>query len=93
MTSYKVSKSLINKPNAGLGSIKNLIVGFVGLMLADCIIGLRYLYEHTLYVRDRLSYEAKINFDRNEVNELYDEYPFSKDGIMATDVMIRNQIN
>ncbi len=62
-------------------------------MLSENILGLKYVYNHTVYVRDRMAYESHIGFDRREVNKIYDEYPFTKDGIMATDVMIRNQVN
>jgi hypothetical protein len=93
LSTYKICKTLINSSSSGIGSIKNLLVGFTGFILADNIIGLRFVYDHTYYVRDRLEYENKIKFDRREVKELFHEYPFSKDGNMATDVMVRNQIN
>jgi hypothetical protein len=87
----------IKKAMLGVGSNefhlwKAALAGLLGCLLCDVFVAMKYVYSHTAYVRDRLTYESQIGFDRNEVNEIYEEYPFTKDGIMATDVMIRNHL-
>ena len=46
----------------------------------------------TDFIRERLNYEKHINYKREILNELYDEYPFSKDGDLPSDFQIRSNL-
>jgi hypothetical protein len=57
------------------------------------LFGLKLIYNNTLHIRLRLSHESKIKYDRSEVKELFDEYPFKhKEEFLYSDLEVRNRL-
>jgi hypothetical protein len=72
--------------------IKSFSYGLVGFIIAHCV-SLKFVFDHTEYIRLRMFYEKSIGFDRNEVLEKYEEYPFAhKVDYLFTDLEVRNKI-
>ncbi len=69
----------------------NFIIGILGFCISSLFAN-NYFYMRTYYIRDRLEYEKQINFKRESVRNLYDEYPFSKDDILPSDYQVRNRL-
>jgi hypothetical protein len=63
------------------------------IFLLGHMVGLKFIYGKTLYVRLRLAHESKIKYDRSHVKELLDEYPFRhKEDFLYSDLEVRNRI-
>jgi hypothetical protein len=77
--------------------IKSILSGYLGFLIFHSI-GSYYFYSHTSYVRQRLSYESSINFNRLQIIKdndfkLYEEYPFKeKTPFLFSDFVIRNNL-
>ncbi len=66
--------------------------GLVGFFIAHCI-SLTILFSHTDYIRLRLYYEKSIQFDRKNVKDKYEDYPFAhKANYLYNDLEVRNKI-
>lgn len=94
----KAKKSLNKKVNdeVAYNILRGLFAGFSGYLFAY-LVGLYTLYNHTDYVRLRMSYERDINFSREnlkDVQNIYDDYPFAgKVSYLYNDFEIKNNIN
>ena len=92
---FKIQNSLNKKVNDDIFSsiFKSLSVSFGGYIFCY-LIGLYTLYNHTDYVRLRRSYERDIEFNRDNVKEIYLDYPFAgKVDYLYNDFEVRNNIN
>jgi len=71
---------------------KSFCFGLVGFLITHCI-SLKVMFSHTEYVRLRLHYEKSINFDRNNVKENYEDYPFAhRTSYLYNDLEVRNKM-
>ena len=57
------------------------------------LVGLKIIFDHAFYVRLRLGHESRSKYNRNDVKELLNDYPFMhKEENLYSDVEVRNKL-
>ena len=90
---FRIELKKLPVETLAISTLQRFTTAIFGYFISH-VIGLKFVFDNALYVRLRLAYESKFKYNREDVNELLDEYPFRhKTDFLFSDLQIRNNIS